>query len=225
MRQNVIAIDGPAGAGKSTVAKMVAEKLGFVYLDTGAMYRAVTCRVIAEGIELADHAAISELAGRINVRFNRQVAGLRVLADGVDVTEAIRTPEVTTAVPRVSQVPAVRQAMVRLQQEMAAAGSVVLDGRDIGSVVVPDACAKIFLTASVAERARRRWQEMRDKGYDQDLAALQQEMEQRDRQDSERELAPLVQAADAVLLDTTGMSIEAVVSGIVTIYQARCGHV
>ena len=108
---------------------------------------------------------------------------------------------------------------------MAATGAVVLDGRDIGSVVAPDACAKIFLTASVAERARRRWQEMRDKGYDQDLAALQQEMEQRDRQDSERELAPLVQAADAVLLDTTGMSIEAVVSGIVTIYQARCGHV
>ena len=225
MKQNVIAIDGPAGAGKSTVAKMVAEKIGFVYIDTGAMYRAVTCRVLAEGIELTNHAAISALAGRISVRFNRGVAGLRVLADGVDVTEAIRTPEVTAAVPHVSQVAAVRQAMVRLQQEMAATGAVVLDGRDIGSVVAPDACAKIFLTASVAERARRRWQEMKQKGYEQDLAALQQEIEQRDRQDSERELAPLVQAADAVLLDTTGMPIEAVVSGIVSIYQTRCGHV
>ena len=225
MKQNVIAIDGPAGAGKSTVAKMVAEKIGFVYIDTGAMYRAVTFRVLAEGIELTNHAAISALAGRISVRFNRGVAGLRVFADGVDVTEAIRTPEVTAAVPHVSQVAAVRQAMVRLQQEMAATGAVVLDGRDIGSVVVPDACAKIFLTASVAERARRRWQEMKQKGYEQDLAALQQEIEQRDRQDSERELAPLVQAADAVLLDTTGMPIEAVVSGIVSIYQTRCGHV
>ncbi len=225
MKQNVIAIDGPAGAGKSTVAKMVAEKLGFVYIDTGAMYRAVTCRALAEGIELTNHAAISELAGRINVRFNRDEAGLQVLADGDDVTEAIRTPEVTAAVPLVSQVAAVRQAMVRLQQEMAATGAVVLDGRDIGSVVVPDACAKIFLTASVAERARRRWQEMKQKGYEQDLVALQQEIEQRDRQDQERELAPLIQAEDAVLLDTTGMPIEAVVSGIVTIYQTRCGHV
>ena len=140
-------------------------------------------------------------------------------------TAAIRTPEVTAAVPIVSQVPAVRQAMVRLQQEMAAAGCVVLDGRDIGSVVVPDACAKIFLTASVAERARRRWQEMKDKGYEQDLAALQQEIEQRDLQDQQRELAPLIQSADAVLLDTTGMTIEAVVDEIVNIYQARCSDV
>jgi len=112
--------------------------------------------------------------------------------------------------------------MVRLQREMAADGSVVLDGRDIGSVVTPNACAKIFLTASVVERACRRWQEMKDKGYEQDLAALQQEMEQRDRQDSERELAPLIQASDAVLLDTTGMTIDAVVAGIIKIYHERC---
>ena len=222
MKQKVIAIDGPAGAGKSTVAKMVAEQLGFVYIDTGAMYRAVACQVLAEGISLENHIEISALAGRISVRFSRDRAGLHVWADGSDVTETIRTPAVTAAVPLVSQVAAVRQAMVRLQREMAAAGAVVLDGRDIGSVVVPDACAKIFLTASVVERARRRWQELKDKGYELDLAALKQEMEQRDRQDSERELAPLIQAADAVLLDTTGMTIDAVVAGIIKTYRERC---
>lgn len=222
MKQKVIAIDGPAGAGKSTVAKMVAEQLGFVYIDTGAMYRAVACQVLAEGISLENHIEISALAGRVSVRLSRDEAGLHVWADGNDVTEKIRTPAVTAAVPLVSQVAAVRQAMVRLQREMAAAGAIVLDGRDIGSVVVPDACAKIFLTASVVERARRRWQELKDKGYEQDLAALRQEMEQRDRQDCERELAPLIQASDAVLLDTTGMTIDAVVAGIIKIFHERC---
>lgn len=222
MKQNVIAIDGPAGAGKSTVAKKVAETLGFVYIDTGAMYRAVATQVLELKLSPEDSAGISGLAQRINVRFALASGGLRVSADGVDVTEAIRTPEVTAAVPKVSQVPAVRSAMVRLQREMAADGKVVLDGRDIGTVVVPEACAKIFLTASPQERARRRWQEMKDKGYEQDLQSLQAEMEQRDKQDSERELAPLVQASDAVLVDTTGLSIVAVVAAIVKIYQARC---
>lgn len=225
MKQNVIAIDGPAGAGKSTVAKMVAEKLGFVYIDTGAMYRAVTFQTLTEKIALMDHAAISELAQRIGVRFIQDKAGLRVLADGKDVTEAVRSPEVTAAVPHVSQVPAVRQAMVRLQREMAATGAAVLDGRDIGSVVVPDSCVKIFLTASVAERARRRRQELLEKGYEQDLSSLQQEMEQRDQQDQERELSPLIRTEDAVLLDTTGMTINAVVAEIVKVYRSRCGDV
>jgi cytidylate kinase len=225
MKQNVIAIDGPAGAGKSTVAKMVAEKLGFVYIDTGAMYRAVTCQVLSANLALDDHAAISQLAGQVSVRFTRDNAGLHVWVDGREVTAEIRTPAVTAAVAHVSQVVAVREAMVRLQREMAATGSVVLDGRDIGSVVVPDACAKVFLTASVAERARRRWQEMQDKGYEQDLAALQKEIELRDRQDCERDLAPLIQAADAGLLDTTEMTIDEVVAGIVKIYHERCKHV
>lgn len=223
MKQNVIAIDGPAGAGKSTVARQVAQQLGFVYVDTGAMYRAVTCRALSGSLDLENVAAVSELAARIDVRFAKSPTGLRIMADGEDVTEAIRTPAVTAAVARVSQIPAVRRAMVRLQRELAAAGGTVLDGRDIGTVVVPDACCKIFLTATAAERARRRWLEMREKGFEPDLAVLRREMEERDRQDSERELAPLVQAADAVALDTTGLGIEAVVERIVQIYQdGRC---
>lgn len=221
MKQNVIAIDGPAGAGKSTVAKKTAAALNFIYIDTGAMYRAVTSRVLALGLAETDTVRISELAGKVNIRLLQEMGSTRVLADGIDVTEIIRTPSVTAAVPAVSQVAAVRQAMVRLQQEMAAAGCVVLDGRDIGTVVTPDACTKIFLTASAAERARRRWMELKEKGYEPDLAALRFEMEERDRQDRERELAPLMQADDAVLLDTTGLSIDAVVERIIAIYHSR----
>ena len=225
MKQNVIAIDGPAGAGKSTVAKKVAAALNFIYIDTGAMYRAVTSRVLAMGLAVTDTVEIVKLAGRVNIRFKQEAGGLRVLADGADVTEEIRNPAVTAAVAAISQVPAVRQALVRLQQEMAAAGKAVLDGRDIGTVVIPEACAKIFLTASPAERARRRWMELGQKGYEPDLQVLQAEMEERDRKDVERELAPLQQADDAVLVDTTGLSIEAVVERILEIYRVRCNNV
>ena len=221
MKQNVIAIDGPAGAGKSTVARQVAQQLGFVYVDTGAMYRAVTWRALRGGLDSTDAAAVSELTARIDVRFAKSPVGLRIMADGEDVTEAIRTPAVTAAVARVSQIPAVRRAMVRLQRELAAAGGAVLDGRDIGTVVVPDACCKIFLTASAQERARRRWLELCAKGYEPDPNQLRRDMEERDKQDSERELAPLVQASDAIAIDTTGLTIEAVVGRIAAIYQDR----
>ena len=225
MKQNVIAIDGPAGAGKSTVAKRVASALGFVYIDTGAMYRAVTCRALALGLAGDDRSGLAGLAAQIKVRLEQAEGNLRVWADGEDVTEAIRAPAVTAAVPAVSQTPEVRRAMVRLQRELAEAGCAVLDGRDIGTVVTPEACAKIFLTASASERARRRWLELKEKGYEPDLQALQAEMEERDRLDSQRELAPLVQAKDAVLVDTTGLSIEAVVERIITVYYARCENV
>ena len=221
MKQDVIAIDGPAGAGKSTVARGVAQQLGFTYVDTGAMYRAVTSRTLDMGLDPTDAEAIGAMAARIDVRFAREGETLRVLADGQDVTEQIRTPAVTAAVAQVSQIPAVRQAMVRLQRELAAAGKAVLDGRDIGTVVTPDACCKIFLTASAQERARRRWLELCAKGYEPDPNQLQRDMEERDKQDSERELAPLVQAPDAIAIDTTGLTIEAVVGRIVAIYQDR----
>ena len=221
MKQNVIAIDGPAGAGKSTVARGVAQQLGFTYVDTGAMYRAVTSRTLDMGLDPTDAEAIGAMAARIDVRFAREGETLRVLADGQDVTEQIRTPAVTAAVAQVSQIPAVRQAMVRLQRELAAAGKAVLDGRDIGTVVTPDACCKIFLTASAQERARRRWLELCAKGYEPDPNQLRRDMEERDKQDSERELAPLVQASDAIAIDTTGLTIEAVVGRIAAIYQDR----
>ena len=221
MKQNIIAIDGPAGAGKSTVARGVAQQLGFTYVDTGAMYRAVTSRTLDMGLDPTDAEAIGAMAARIDVRFAREGETLRVLADGQDVTEQIRTPAVTAAVAQVSQIPAVRQAMVRLQRELAAAGKAVLDGRDIGTVVTPDACCKIFLTASAQERARRRWLELCAKGYEPDPNELRRDMEERDKQDSERELAPLVQAPDAIAIDTTGLTIEAVVGRIAAIYQDR----
>jgi len=225
MKQNVIAIDGPAGAGKSTIAKKVAAALGFVYIDTGAMYRAVTCRVIAMGIKESDTTRISEMAGKISVRLLQADGAVRVLADGTDVTEEIRNPVVTAAVPTVSQVPAVRQAMVRLQKEMATGGRAVIDGRDIGTVVTPEACAKIFLTASASERAKRRWLELVENGYESDLQTLQSEMEERDRRDSDRELSPLLKANDAVVLDSTELSIDAVVERIIEVYRSRCRNV
>jgi cytidylate kinase len=225
MKQDVIAIDGPAGAGKSTVAKKVAEKLGFLYIDTGAMYRAVTLQVLDRATETSDEAGISKLAEHVAVRFTQEADAYRVWADGVDVTAKIRSPEVTAAVAKVSQVPAVRAAMVRLQRDMAREGAVVLDGRDIGTVVLPDACCKIFLTASVKERALRRWKELREKGYEQSFDALQREIALRDKEDMERTFSPLVQASDAMQIDTTDLSIDDAVTKIVEIYRSRCKNV
>ena len=225
MKKRVIALDGPAGAGKSSVAGKIADRLGFVHIDTGAMYRSVARLVLEAGISPEDEAAVGDLAKDLTIRFARTGDTVRVLANGRDVTELIRTPEVTATVARVSQYLAVREAMVRQQRDMAAEGSVVLDGRDIGTVVVPDACVKIFLTASVQERARRRYQELLDKGQAADLEKLQQEIAERDRLDRERTISPLIQAEDAVLLDTTGMDIEQVLENLLQLYQQRSPHV
>lgn len=222
MKQSVIAIDGPAGAGKSTVARMVADRLGYVYVDTGAMYRTVSCCMLYAGLSATDVSAVGKLAAETEIRFIRAGNVTRVLANEADVTEAIRTPEVTQAVAAVSQIPEVRNVMSRQQRQMAQAGRAVLDGRDIGTVVVPEACTKVFLTASVDERARRRWLEMRQKGRDTALEKLQGEIRERDAQDSARELAPLKQADDAIFLDTTGMSIDDVVESILKIHKDRC---
>ena len=211
--KRVIAIDGPAGAGKSTVAKIVADQLGYIYIDTGAMYRGVAWKTLQQDKD-ASNAAILHAVHDINVRLACTENGTKIAVDGVDVTREIRTPEVTHIVSRVAALGAVREKMVELQRAMAREGSVVMDGRDIGTNVLPNADVKIFLTASVEERARRRYDEMKDKGYAVDFEELKQEIAARDKQDSERAISPLRQAEDAVLLDTTELSIDDVVGRI-----------
>jgi len=197
----VIAIDGPAGAGKSTVARAAAQRLGFTYLDTGAMYRAVAAAAAADG---SDAAAIARDA--------RLELGDRVTLDGEDVTERIREPWVSEAASRVSSDPAVREALVELQQRILAAGDWVAEGRDIGTVVAPDAEVKVYLTADPVERARRRATEL---GTDPDVVLREQAM--RDERDRSRAVAPLVAAPDAVPVDTTGLTFDEVVEQIVTL--------
>lgn len=215
--KKIIAIDGPAGAGKSTVAKRLAKKLGYTYIDTGAMYRAVAWKTLCQHQGDVTEASILEVAKDIDIWLSCIDGKARVVVDGIDVTEEIRRPEVTGIVSRVAALGAVREQMVTLQRAMAADGAVVMDGRDIATNVLPNADVKIFLTASVEERARRRYEEMQAKGYPIDLNTLQHEISARDKQDSERLIAPLRQAEDAVLIDTTGMSIDEVTARLLAL--------
>ena len=216
--KRVIAIDGPAGAGKSTVAKIVAEKLGYTYIDTGAMYRGVAWKTMRDDKDAPDE-AILRAVHDIDVRLACTESGTRVTVDGTDVTAEIRTPEVTHIVSRVAALGPVREKMVELQRAMAADGAVVMDGRDIGTNVLPNADVKIFLTASVEERARRRYDEMVAKGYAVNFDALKDEIASRDKQDSERAISPLRQAEDAVLLDSTALTIDEVVARILELSE------
>lgn len=213
MKQSVVAIDGPAGAGKSTIAQMVAKKLGYVYIDTGAMYRAVAWKVLQSGQPVTD-ALILKIIDDTNISLENVNGQIYVKVDGKDVTGQLRTPAVTGLVSRVAQLAPVREKMVLLQREMARNGAVVMDGRDIASHVLPEADVKVFLTASIEERAKRRWQEVKDKGYVADLEELKKEIEARDKADMERAVSPLVRVPEAVLLDTTGMGIEEVVAAV-----------
>lgn len=213
MKKSVVAIDGPAGAGKSTIAQMVAKKLGYVYIDTGAMYRAVAWKVLQSGQPVTD-ALILKIVEDTNVSLENMNGQIYVKVDGKDVTGQLRTPAVTGLVSRVAQLAPVREKMVLLQREMARNGAVVMDGRDIASHVLPKADVKVFLTASIEERAKRRWQEVKDKGYVADLEELKKEIEARDKADMERAVSPLVRVPEAVLLDTTGMEIEEVVAAV-----------
>ena len=218
-RKLVVAIDGPAGAGKSTVAQLAAKELGYTYIDTGAMYRAVAWKALKAGRPVTDEqilAAVSDIA--IRLHYDGKVT--QVFVDDEEVTGKIRTPEVSAVVSQVARLGPVREKMVEQQRHMAEAGGVLMDGRDIATHVLPSADVKIFLTASLEERAKRRWKEMREKGYDMTLEELEADIMRRDKADSEREISPLVQAADAALLDTTGMDIAAVVRAIVE----RCGR-
>jgi cytidylate kinase len=210
----IIAVDGPAASGKSTVARAVAKRLGSGYLDTGAMYRAVAAEALRRRVPLEDTSALISLAQDVRIAFEREAGSAlptRVLVDGRDVTTEIRTPAVDTAVSPVSAVPGVRAAMVRLQREAAIGGDWVVEGRDIGTVVFPDAFVKVFLTASYDERARRREVDMHRIGVATDATEVRRRLEARDEYDSTREASPLTPAADAVRIDTTGMTVDEVV--------------
>ena len=199
----IIAIDGPSGAGKSTLAKHVAKELKFVYLDTGAMYRALALKVLRQGIDLADDARLEELIAGTAIDLEETNGKLAVLLDGVDVAGEIRTPEVSQMASKVSALRIVRARMLELQREMGRRGSVVAEGRDIGTVIFPDAEVKIFLDASAGERARRRYNELKGAGRAVDYEETLRDIEERDKRDSERDLAPLRKAEDAVMMDSS----------------------
>lgn len=218
----VIAIDGPAGSGKSTVAKRVAAKLGFLYIDTGAMYRAVGLWALRAGVALDDMHRLEQLAKE--ARIELESSPPRVMLNGEDVTAAIRTPEVSDAASKVSAVPGVRRALVEKQRQMGAERSVVMEGRDIGSVVFPEARVKIFLDADPSVRAARRLKELREKGAAPPESRLAREIEERDRRDRTRADSPLVQAPDADYVDTTGLSIGEVEEIILRIVRARTSN-
>jgi cytidylate kinase len=210
-----IALDGPAGAGKSTIARRLARELDILYLDTGAMYRAVGLKALRQGISVRSEADIAKMLDetRMDIVFDNKEQ--HILLDGEDVSELIRTPQVSLAASDVSALPVVRRKLVELQREIAARQPLILDGRDIGSYVLPDARCKFFLTASEDERARRRLHDLRARGDQQStFEAIKQDITYRDRQDSQRSLAPLCQAADAILVDTTEMTIDEVVAAI-----------
>jgi cytidylate kinase len=213
----VVAIDGPAGAGKSTVARRVARELGYLLLDTGALYRSVALAASRAGVSAPEDIArvARELASGGRVRFEGSVDEQRVLLDDEDVSTAIRTPEMGTLASRVSAIPEVRQALLELQRTAGREGRVVVEGRDIGSVVFPQSHAKFFLTASVEARAGRRFAELREKQHDVTLHGVEAEVRERDRRDSNRPVAPLTRAPDAVLLDSTALTVDEVVRQIV----------
>lgn len=217
-----IAIDGPSGAGKSTMAKTIARKLGVLYLDTGAMYRAVALKAIKSGIDTKDSQALSDMVKDIDLLIAHENGVQKVLLDGKDVTEEIRTPAVTVGSSDVAVIPAVREKMVELQREIAKNNSVIMDGRDIGTHVLPNADVKIFLTASLEDRAKRRYEELKEKGtLKQTFEEVKSEMEYRDKNDSSRAHSPLKKADDAILLDTTGFSVEESVKTILEIIESR----
>lgn len=216
-----IAIDGPAGAGKSTIAKRLAKKLGFIYVDTGAMYRAMAYYFLQHDISSEDQQAVEAACPDIRVTIEYQDGEQQVLLNGENVNAYIRTEQVSLMTSKVSQYPKVREKLVSLQKQLAAEQNVIMDGRDIGTCVLPDADAKIYLTASVKERATRRYKEQIEKGMQADLSEIEADIEKRDYQDMHREVSPLCQAEDAVLVDSSDMTIKEVVEEIIRIFEEK----
>ena len=221
MNELIIAIDGPSGAGKSTLSKLLAQRLDYIHLDTGAMYRCVALATMTRGIDPGDLERLGTLAQQLKIEFIHTPAGDLVLLDGKDVSTAIRTPEVSLLTSKVSAAPQVRGALVTLQRRLGEAGGVVLEGRDIGTVVFPQAQVKFFLSATAAERGKRRYDELIVKGVKVSLQQTISEVSARDHADSQREHAPLLQAVDAVVIDSTNLSIEEVLSKMVGVVEMR----
>jgi len=204
----IIAIDGPAASGKSTTAQLLAEKLGYVYIDTGAMYRACALKAKKMGIDINDEESIRELLDDIDIRIENHNSKNRIFLDGEDVSEDIRADDISALASAISAIPAVRYKMVELQRKMGEKGGVILDGRDIGTFVFPTAEVKFFLTASPEVRAKRRWLELQQKGINKDFSEVLADLVKRDNNDSQRALAPLKKADDAIEVDTSNMTIE-----------------
>jgi cytidylate kinase len=221
MNKLIIAIDGPVGSGKSTLARRVAELMGYVYIDTGAMYRALALKALRRGISLGATDQLVALARQTRIDLRAQDGTQRVFLDGEDVTAAIRTPEVSQGASKVAVVPGVRRVLVAEQRRAGEQGGVVMEGRDIGSVVFPDARLKIFLTASPEVRAERRWREHQQKGEAIDLARTLEEIRERDQRDRERSTSPLVRASDAVVVDSTAMEPEEVARLVVMLAKGQ----
>ena len=220
MRLN-IAIDGPVGAGKSTVADAVAERLGILHLDTGAMYRALGLTALRRGIDTQDERAVVELCLGLDISVRHEADGQHTFVEGEDVTGLIRTPEVSMAASTVSRYAEVRRAMVKVQQKLAAETDMLLDGRDICTTVLPNATAKIYLTAAAEERARRRWLELKEKGVPEPYEEVLQAVRDRDNQDMNRKVEPLRQAEDAVLVDSSELTFDQVVDTILGIVEEK----
>jgi CMP/dCMP kinase len=215
LKKLVIAIDGPAASGKSTTAKLVARELGYLYLDTGAMYRAMTLKVLEQNIDIGSEEEIVRIANDTHINFGRRDDQMRIFLDNRDVTKKIRSQAVTAAVSAVSAIKRIREVMVREQRRMSAEGGIVVDGRDIGTVVFPSADLKIFMIADVKERARRRQKDLHNEGIEVPVDQLECEITERDRKDSARHISPLKQANDAVMVDTSKMTIDEQVKLIV----------
>lgn len=216
-----IAIDGPAGAGKSTIAKQVARRENLIYIDTGAMYRAMSLLMLQNGIPLNDAEKIGQECSRAQIDISYENGEQAVFLNGENVDAFLREERVGNAASAVSAVPRVRERLVQLQRELAESADVVMDGRDIGTVVLPDADLKIFLTASFRVRAERRYRELQEKGIEADLKTIQRDIEERDHRDMTRESSPLRQAEDAVVIDSSMMTVDEVIQNILNLIQSR----